>query len=146
MDAELAVLASSAATTIVNLLATDAWGQVKEKVGVLWRRFRPDQADTVAAELDRARLEIQGADETVALAIARDWESRLLRLLAADAAVAAELSRVTAELRRIPAGQQTRGDVWQNARASGQSTVIQIGGDGTIGALPLTRRPRQQSA
>jgi len=65
---------------------------------------------------------------------------------AADAAVAAELSRVTAELRRIPAGQQTRGDVWQNARASGQSTVIQIGGDGTIGALPLTRRPRQQSA
>jgi len=143
MDAELAVLASSAATTIVNLLATDAWGQVKEKVEILWRRFRPDQADAVAAELDRARLEIQGADETVALAIARDWESRLLRLLAVDAAVAAELSRVTAELRRTPAGQQMQGDIWQNARASGQSTVIQIGGDGTIGALSLTRQPRQ---
>ena len=146
LDAELAVLASSAATTIVNLMATDAWDQVKERVGVLWRRFAPQQADAVAAELDRARLEIQDMDETVALATTRDLESRLLRLLAADAAVAPELSRAVAELKQIPAGQQARGHVWQSARASGQSTVIQIGGDGTIGELPLTRVLRPRSA
>ena len=140
MDAELAVVASSAATTIVTLMATDAWGQVKEKVGALWRRFRPEQADAVEAELDRARLEIAAADETVGLAISREWESRLLRLLAADAEVAAELSRVVAELRQIPAGKSVRGDVRQSATASRQSTVIQIGGDGTIGKLPLTSR------
>jgi hypothetical protein len=142
MDAELAVMASSAATTIVNLMATDAWDQVKGKVGALWRRFRPEQADAVEAELDRARMEIRDADETVTLSITRDWESRLLRLLAADAAVAAELSRVTAELKQIPAAQQARGNVRQIAKASGQSTVIQIGGDGTIGTLPLIRQQR----
>ena len=106
----------------------------------MWRRFRPEQADAVESDLNRARLEIAGADETVALAISREWESRLLRLLAADSAVAAELSLVVAELRQIPAGAQARGDVRQSAKASGQSTVIQIGGDGTIGGLPPVRQ------
>jgi hypothetical protein len=68
MDTELAVLASSAATTIVTLMATDAWDQVKAKVGALWRRFRPAQADAIEAELTRGHLEIVSADETVALA------------------------------------------------------------------------------
>lgn len=141
MDAELAVIASSAATTIVNLMATDAWDQVKHKVGALWRSFRPEQADVVESDLDRVRLEITGADEAIALAISREWESRLLRLLAADSAVVVELSRVIAELRQIPAGAQARGgDVRQSAKASGQSTVIQIGGDGTIGGLPSVRQ------
>lgn len=140
MGAELSVLASSAATTIVKLMTTDAWDQVKGKMGALWRRYGPEQARDVESDLDRARMEIAGADETVALAISREWESRLLRLLAADSAVAAELSRVVAELRQIPAGGSARGDIWQSARASGRSTVIQIGGNGSIGELPLIRQ------
>jgi hypothetical protein len=140
MDSELAVIASSAATTIVNLLATDAWHQVKDKIGDLWRRFRPEQAEAVESELDRARREITGADETVTLAVTREWESRLLRLLAADSAVTADLGRVVSELRQISAGAQARGDVRQSARASGQSTVIQIGGDGAIGEFPHIRQ------
>lgn len=139
MDAELVVLASSAATTIVGLMATDAWGKVKERVRGLWRRFRPEQADAVAAELDRARLEIEDGNETVALAITRDWESRLLRLLAGDATVAAELTRIATELEQILAGQQARGPVQQNATASRHSSVIQIGGDGIVGK-PLVRQ------
>src|SRR5260370_779915 len=140
MSADPGVFASSAPTTVVGLMATDAWDQVKEKIGGLWRRFRPELAYAVESDLDRARLEIAGADETVVLAISREWESRLLRLLAADSAVAAELSRVVAELRQIPAGEQARGDVWQSARASGQSTVVLVGGDGAIGGLPLVRQ------
>jgi hypothetical protein len=137
MDAELAVLASSAATTIVTLLATDAWDEVKAKVGALWRRFRPQEAHAVEAELTQGHLEIEGADETVTLAIARHWESRLLRLLAADAAVAAELRHVVDEFAPIGEDRQVRGSVRQSAKASGRSTVIQIGGDATIGELPL---------
>jgi hypothetical protein len=129
MDAELATLASSAATTIVTLLTTDAWGQVKQKMTVLWRRFKPDQADDLEAEFARDRLEIQRADATVARAITLDWESRLLRLLAADAAVAGELSRVVAELSQLPAAQQVRGAVSQHAEATRNSTVIQVAGD-----------------
>jgi hypothetical protein len=140
MDSELAVIASSGATTIVNLLATDAWHQVKDKVGALWRRFRPEQADAIESELDQARLEITSTDETVALAVTREWESRLLRLLAADSEAITELGRVVSELRQISADAQARGDVRQHAKASGQSTIIQIGGDGTIGELPHVRQ------
>lgn len=137
MDAELTVLASSAATTIVTLLSTDAWDQVKAKVGALWRRFRPEQVEAIEEELVRGHLEIGNADETVALAITKDWESRLLRLLAADAAVAAELSHVIDELAPLSETRQVRGSVWQSAKASGRSTVIQVGGDATLGELPL---------
>jgi hypothetical protein len=141
MDGELVALAGSAATTIVTLLATDAWGEVKEMTGGLWRRFRPELADDAEQELDRAHAEIATADETVALAITREWESRLLRLLAADAGAAAELSRVLAKLSQSRPAQQ-RAAVRQTAKASGHSTVIQVGGDATIGELPLSTDSR----
>lgn len=141
MDGELATLAGSAATTIVTLLATDGWGEVKDRIGGLWRRFRPDQADTTVQDLDRAHTEIAAADEVVTLAITREWESRLLRLLAAEAGAAAELTQVLAELRRSCSAQR-RGDVRQTAKASGRSTVIQVGGDATLGELPLRGDPR----
>ena len=136
MDAELATLASSAATTIVTLMTTDAWDQVKQKMTVLWRRFKPDQAASVDAELARDRAEILNADAVAARAITLNWESRLLRLLASDAAVAAELSRVVAELSQLPAAQQVRGSVSQHAQATRNSTVIQVAGDwhGSTGA------------
>jgi len=140
MDAELAVMASSAATTIVSLMATDVWDQVKERIGALWRRFQPEQADAVEVGLDRTRVEIAGGGETVALAISREWEARLLRLLAADAAVADELRQVVAELKQLPAGGQVRGAVQQKAKATKQSTVIQVSGNATIGERSLVRR------
>jgi hypothetical protein len=141
MDGELAALAGSAATTIVTLLATDAWGEVREKIGGLWRRFRPESADAAEQELDRAHAEIAIADQTVALAITREWESRLLRLLAADADAASELGRILADLSESRPAQR-RGAVRQTAKASGHSTVIQVGGDAAIGELPLSADSR----
>jgi hypothetical protein len=138
MDGELADLASSAATLIVGLMATDAWDQVKVKVAALWRRFRPGQSEVVESELDRGCLEVAGADEMVAAAVSREWESRLLHLMAADVAVTAELDRLVAGLRQIPVGQQAYG-VKQTAKVSGKSTVIQIGGSGSVGQLPSIR-------
>ena len=128
MDAELVTLASTAATTAVTLATTDAWGQAKQKLLALWRRFKPDQADAAMAELDQGHLEIQGADAAITRVITLAWESQLLRLLAADAAVAAELSRVVTELRALPATARGRGGVTQHVRAD-HSTVIQVAGD-----------------
>jgi hypothetical protein len=59
MDADLAVIASSAATTIVSLMATDAWDQAK-KIWALWRHFRPEQADAIGSDLDRACMQGPG--------------------------------------------------------------------------------------
>jgi hypothetical protein len=103
-------------------------------IGGLWRRFRPELADAAEQELDRAHVQIATADETVALAVTREWESRLLRLLAADADAAAELSRILAMLSQSSSAQR-RGAVRQTAKASGHSTVIQVGGDATFGEL-----------
>ncbi|WP_423834872.1 hypothetical protein [Streptomyces manipurensis] len=58
MDAELVALTSSAATTVVGLLATDAWEQTKLAVARLWGLSRPEQAETVEAELVETRAEL----------------------------------------------------------------------------------------
>ncbi|MBV9448051.1 MAG: hypothetical protein JO345_19380 [Streptosporangiaceae bacterium] len=129
MDAELAALASTAATTIVTLLTTDAWDQVKQKVTMLWHRFMPDQADALETGLARDRLEIQAADATMARAITLDWESRLLRLLSADATAADALRHIVAELSQLPGVQQVHGAISQHAEANHNSTVIQVAGD-----------------
>jgi hypothetical protein len=140
MDGELAALAGSAATTIVTLLATDTWGEVKEKIGGFWRRFRPEQADAAEQELDRSRREIATADYKVAPDIIREWESRLLPLLAADSAAAPELVRVLADLSQSRVGLRI-GAVRQTAKASGLSTIIQVGGDATLGEFSLIPNP-----
>jgi hypothetical protein len=98
VEPETVALASTAATTLVTLLATDAWGQVKEKVGALWGRFRPDEAEAVEAELTAAREEVTTADEVALRVLRLHWESRLLRLAAADADAHAELKELVAQL------------------------------------------------
>ena len=139
MGGELGELAGSAATTIVTLLATDAWGQVKEKIGALWHQFRPEQADDIETALDNGHLEVQNADATVALAITRDWESRLLRLLAVNSAVAADLARAVTELNQIQAGKPEHSSIRLNVTATDHSTAIVGGRDVTIGKLPPVR-------
>lgn len=129
MDAELVTLASTAAATAVTLATTDVWGQAKHKLVALWRRFRPDQADTILAELDQGQHDLETGDPAITRAVTLDWEARLLRLLAADAAVAAELGRAVAELRELSAPAPARRDIRQEAHADHHSTVIQIGGD-----------------
>jgi len=135
VDSESAALASAAATTVVALLTTDGWTQVKKEVGGLWRRFRPSHAETVEADLAEAREEVLAGGGAVTGALVIEWESRLRRLLAADRAVAGGLARVTGVL----AGHLVRGEsggnvtVSQYAEAFGGSTVIQVGRDARIG-------------
>lgn len=136
MDGESLALASTAATTFVTLLTTDAWAKAKQEFAGLWRRFRPEHADVVEAELADAHHEALAGGEAVASSLAAEWESRLRRLLAADAAAVAELPRVAAALTRLLAeqGKQDRtGAITQITHARGQATVIQVGGDAQIG-------------
>lgn len=138
MDGELVSLASSAAGTVVTLLATDAWTQVREEIGALWRRLRPGHAGQVAdaeAALNRDREEIAGSvgDDVVGRALRAEWEARFLRLLGSDAAAAAELARVASELDGLRRDRNV--SVRQDGIASGRGTVIQVGGDARIGRL-----------
>jgi hypothetical protein len=125
MDTESVALASTAAATIVTLLTTDAWTQVKKEVAGLWRRFRPEHAAAVEDDLSAARQEALAAaaagDEAVPRALATEWESRLRRLLAAEPAAASELAQVVATLTSIKQHENVM--ITQKANASDQSQV-----------------------
>lgn len=133
VDAELVELAGTAGTTIVTLLATDAWEKTKAAVAGLWGRVHPQRAETVAAELVEARGELLAAqasgDTDTEQALVGEWQSRIRRLLAADPAVAGELRQLLGELAPAqPAGTQVwTGTVTMTTTASGNAQVNQLG-------------------
>lgn len=146
MGTETAAFVSTAAATMVSLLTTDAWTQVKREVTGLWRRFRPGHAAAVEDDLEAAREEAIAAadgDEAAAVALAAglttEWEARLRRLLAADPAAVPELERVVTLLasaleRATDAPGEHPGNVTitQVANPSGRSSVIQVAGNARL--------------
>ncbi len=101
MEAELASLAVSGATTLVGLMAGDAWAAVKSRCGALFGRGRPEQAELVEGELEESRRELAAArgdgDESAAADIEAMWRLRLRRLLQEDPAAADALRALIAE-------------------------------------------------
>ncbi|MGK4579823.1 hypothetical protein [Kitasatospora sp. HPMI-4] len=92
METEIAALATSAGTTLVGLMATEAWTQVRDRVAALFGR---DRAAEVAEELDEVREDVRSTGNGTAAA--SEWARQLRRALAADPAAADELRRLLAE-------------------------------------------------
>ena len=105
MDSKLRALTSTAAATVVQLLATAAWEQATTAMDGLWRRVYPERVETVHAELKEIRAEVLAArwvgDEEVERALVGEWQGRLRRLVAADPQLAGELQGVVATLREV---------------------------------------------
>ncbi|MGB6162182.1 MAG: hypothetical protein WCF33_11015 [Pseudonocardiaceae bacterium] len=135
MDPELTALTSTAATTVVKLLATAAWERATDAVGGLWRRVHPERAETVQAELEDSRAEVLAArqieDEQAELALVGEWQGRLRRLVAADPPLADELRRVVTELRSALADAEAPQSttITMQATTFGTSRVNQAGRD-----------------
>ncbi|MEU7663755.1 hypothetical protein [Streptomyces lincolnensis] len=51
MDPQLVQFAQTAGTTVVALMATEAWSATHDRVVALWRRFRPAGVENVEAAL-----------------------------------------------------------------------------------------------
>ena len=134
MDPEIAALAGTAGTTLVTLLTTEAWESARDRFVALWRRARPDRADSVAAEVEATRGDLLAArdagDEEAAVELGAEWQGRVRRLLAARPDVAGELREILDEL--TPHGQPGPA-VHQQASASGSSRVYQAGRDIHLG-------------
>ncbi|MDH6109833.1 hypothetical protein P3T36_005366 [Kitasatospora sp. MAP12-15] len=132
MDPDMAALAGSAGSTVVALMATDAYQRTREGVLALWRRVHPDRAEAVAAELDATRDELlsarAGGDPLAEQELQSEWQGRLRRLLAADPTAADQLRRLIAEV--SPAAEAAAGPiVRQSAEAHGHGRVYQAGRD-----------------
>ncbi|MFF9778917.1 hypothetical protein ACF1HJ_35405 [Streptomyces sp. NPDC013978] len=130
MEPELTLLAQSAGTTVVALMATDAWHRVRDGISRLWRRTQPERAEIVAAELEAGREDVLAAaaadDEETLDALRLQWQGMVLRLLVARPAAVEELRAL---LDQLDPGDPAARHITQHATASGQGRVYQAGHD-----------------
>lgn len=131
MDPEISALAGAAGTTVVSLLATEAWQSARDGVVAIWRRVHPERAGTVDADLEETRTNVLAArlagDAEAEQALVGEWQSRLRRLLAADPSLAAELRVLLDELG--PPAAESGTAITMSVTASGSSRVIQAARD-----------------
>ncbi|MEV6202115.1 hypothetical protein AB0M64_19370 [Streptomyces sp. NPDC051771] len=134
MDAELAVLAGTAGTTLVSLLTTEAWQRVGDGITSLWRRAEPERAEAISAELEATRTDLLAAreagDTDTDGELGLEWQGRIRRLLVAHPEEAAMLRSLLDELGPALPGTPA---VTQHATASGHARVYQAGRDQHIG-------------
>src|SRR5208282_3629463 len=99
MDPELVTLASQAATSVVQLLTTEAWEKSKSAIGSLWRSVHPDRADRMEAEIADAHEDLLRVpqDADLKAALIEQWKGQLISLLTANPELAATLRRVVDE-------------------------------------------------
>ncbi|WP_394437638.1 hypothetical protein [Streptomyces sp. SGAir0957] len=141
MEAELLALAASGATAVVQQMATDSWGHMRDRIVAFFVRRGDTTEDVVARQLEESRGDLAAAaasgDEQGAADVEAEWRVRLRRRLLADPAAAAELRAVLDELPR-PAGQEVV--QVHNTIGGGvqHGPVIQAG---TVGSLNLAVPP-----
>lgn len=130
MEPEVALLAQSAGTTVVALMATDAWQHLRDGITRLWRRAQPERADTVAAELEAGREDVLAAvaadDRQTLDELRLQWQGAVRRLLVAHPSAVQELRALLDHL--DPEGSAAR-QITQHATASGEGRVYQAGRD-----------------
>ncbi|MFF9348521.1 hypothetical protein [Streptomyces sp. NPDC014734] len=104
MEAELVALAASGATTLVQQMVSDSWGQARERLAAFFTRrgATPEEEAALTGELQASRDELAAArsagDGTLADDVEAEWRARLRRRLAADPRAADELRAILAEL------------------------------------------------
>ncbi|MFE7129420.1 hypothetical protein ACFVIM_00990 [Streptomyces sp. NPDC057638] len=130
MDAEVALLAQSAGTTLVALMATDAWQHMREGITRLWRRTQPERADTIAAELEAGRDDVLAAvasgDHEDLEELRLQWQGSVRRLLVERPDAVEELRAL---LDRLDPGGSAARRITQHATVSGRGRVYQAGRD-----------------
>ncbi|MGH3309097.1 MAG: hypothetical protein ACRDP3_00650 [Streptomyces sp.] len=128
---EFTSLAQTAGTTLVALMATDAWERTREGITQLWRRIQPHRAEAVAAELEISREDIVAArttdDQETLSELSSQWQGRFRRLLVARPEAAEELHRLLDELG--PPATAAGPAITQQGTASGQARIYQAGRD-----------------
>lgn len=140
MDAQLVALATAGGTTLVTLMATDAWQRAKSGVGALWRKVRPEKADVIEAELVDVRAELTSGDEPDQALVAEltaEWQGRLRRLLAAEPAAADELRRLVTEWRDEAATTGITAGVGGLAVGGNSRVDINASGEGSAAAWSM---------
>lgn len=135
MDDELTIFAQTAGTTLVALMATDAFQRAKQAVVELWRRVRPPETAAVGDQMEATRAALMQArtqgDEERERELAAWWQERLATLFAADPCAIGTLHQVLTEVvPDRPDRDRTRiGSVRITAKARDRARDFQAGRD-----------------
>jgi hypothetical protein len=126
-------------TALVGAMATEVWQQARSAVVALWQRIRPQQADTVAADLEGLRGQVldarQAGQTEIEQALIGVWQGRVQQLLLDEPAVAAELRQVLddALTPALSLAEQSRvGTLIMTGSSRGSSTFNQVAGNQII--------------
>ncbi|GAA3140361.1 hypothetical protein [Streptomyces echinatus] len=142
MDAELAAMAASGATTLVSLMVTDSWAHARALMGRFLTRAGADTTAITSLDDARTRLLLAGtaADERATSGIAAEWQSHLCRLVEAGALTGEDLSGLEAALRRLVATAAGRPATVHNTVSGGtqHGPIVQAG---TVTGLAFTPDP-----
>ncbi|MFI1335377.1 hypothetical protein ACH4U7_35760 [Streptomyces sp. NPDC020845] len=138
MEPQIADLARTAGSTVVALMATDAWQRARERIVALWRRAQPDRADGIDGELETTHDDLLAArdaedseDEETRRELSEEWAGRMRRFLVAHPEFVEELRRILDELSpALPGNDQAMNTtIHMRAEASGSGRVYQAGRD-----------------
>ncbi|MFG2859883.1 hypothetical protein [Streptomyces sioyaensis] len=128
MDPELTSFTQTAGTTLVTLMATDAWQHTRDGLTRLWQRLQPDRAHIVSDELDASREEVlrarSVADHEMLSELCLQWQGYIRRLLLAQPEAVEDLRRLLDDVDSEAAARIT-----QHGSASGRARVYQAGRD-----------------
>ncbi|MFD5736588.1 hypothetical protein ACFWIY_27835 [Streptomyces sioyaensis] len=128
MDPELTSFTQTAGTTLVTLMATEAWQHTRDGLTRLWQRLQPDRARIVSDELDASREEVlrarSAADQEMLSELRLQWQGYLRRLLLAQPEAVEDLRRLLDDVDPEAAARIT-----QHGTASGRARVYQAGRD-----------------
>ncbi|WP_406337645.1 hypothetical protein [Streptomyces sp. NBC_00649] len=144
MEAELMALAATGATALVQQMAVDSWGHVRDRVALFFARRGGSEEDVIMGELETSRGELvvamEAGDEQAASDVQAVWRTRLRRTLLADPAAALELQAILNDLAPQRGNQQVA-DV-RNTISGGvqHGPVIQAG---NVGSLSFGTPPGQ---
>ncbi|MFE9284796.1 hypothetical protein ACF1HU_00405 [Streptomyces olivaceus] len=149
MDAELAALAASGATTLVSLMVTDSWAHARALMGRFLARSGADT--TVIAGLDDARTRLfltsTTANEHATSGIAAEWQTHLCRLVETGAFTSEDLSALGTSLRRLAAAAVDRPATVHNSVSGGtqHGPIVQAGTVTGLAFPPVPSTHREQS-
>ena len=139
MDDEAVALLTTAGTTVVGLMVTDAWNQTHDELVRLWHRFRPEHADAVGRELATSQATVVAAqagggvpaDAALGTLLARE-----LKELLADPRAARELGELlracTLAASASSESDTTPRKIRVEAKATGRARAYAAGRDMTI--------------
>ncbi|MFF9492705.1 hypothetical protein [Streptomyces flaveolus] len=149
MDAELAALAASGATTLVCLMVTDSWAHARALMGRFLARSGADTA--VIADLDDARTRLlltsTTENEHATSGIVAEWQTHLCRLVETGALTGEDLSALGTSLRRLAAAAADRPATVHNTVSGGtqHGPIVQAGTVTGLALPPVPSTHREQS-